>query len=194
MSSYGILFASLTRTLSVYIVNRFIELDKRFQLMVQRHCDPNFLKHTFTSGVSSLTTITAVEFVPLLWQMCLALGTQPDTQPGGAILPYEMKIKVVQCCYELLVIREMLWKPEHTAGDMADLDHNIPMYVLCPPATSLVPAPLTVLPCSTTAGRWPTSRKRFGDSVQATSVFSSTTPHLGPVALCEPASHRRRVG
>ena len=82
----------------------------------------------FSSGVSSLKSITAAEFVPLCWQMIAVLGVSREgEQKGGLILPYLHKLDVVKVFFDLMTIREELWKERHLESELDALQDRIRM-------------------------------------------------------------------
>lgn len=80
----------------------------------------------FSSGVSTLKSITAGEFVPLCWQMIAVLGLSEEGEDkGGLILPYQVKMDVVKVFYDLMTLREELWKEEHYDSELDGLQERI---------------------------------------------------------------------
>lgn len=85
-----------------------------------------FLIIRFSSGISTLTSITAAEFIPLCWQMIAALGVNEEEEhKGGLILPVTWKRKVVKVFYNLITLREQLWKKRHSEAELEPLQGRI---------------------------------------------------------------------
>jgi hypothetical protein len=85
-----------------------------------------FTAPRFSSGVAALTSITAAEFVPLCWQMIAVLGVNEEEElKGGSILPLGWKRKVVKVFYNLITIREELWKKQHSESELEALQERI---------------------------------------------------------------------
>jgi len=108
---------------------RRFELDRRFVAFNSRHSDSTFRRHRFSSGVAGLSGITALEFVPLLWQLMFVLGVSPDCDiVGGIILPLERRKRLVMCIFYVVTLRERLWKVTHTVAELDELDDvHIPL-------------------------------------------------------------------
>jgi hypothetical protein len=90
-----------------------------------------WLPYYCLAGVSALSSaqITALEYIPLVWQLLIVLGVGPDepTAVGGVILPHDVRLKVVRALYSLVTLREALWKRTHTEEDVKQLsDVRVP--------------------------------------------------------------------
>jgi hypothetical protein len=108
--------------------SRLKKLDERFANLRVRHAVQDMPREKFSTGGSSIGGFRAYEFRGLMWQYLLVLGIEDDND--SSILPVDVRNRVAQCIYNLVSVRERLWKRTISESEVTDLEKKaIPEYV-----------------------------------------------------------------